>query len=240
VNKPHFPNGRSIKTVKNATRNPKQRYLCKEGGRAYTQNPTRKVMDSATRQAGDKMLHERMSLRAICRTIHVAGPWLSWLGSKWYLSVPAHLGCKGLENLKKEEPDFEMDEICTYVGKKKNKVWIWLVMHRSSRPIVAFRVGDRSEATCTKLWEQIPPHLRHAGTFYTDAYPTYRCVIPENVHGPQQKRGAAHPMERFNATLQARVSRLVRRSYSFAKSFDALVGAVGYFIFNYNLELNAA
>jgi transposase-like protein len=103
VNKPHCPNCHSAKTVKNGTRNHKQRYLCRDCGRAYTENPTRKVIDSTTRETGGKMLHERMSLRAICRTLHVAGSWLLWFCSKWYLSVPAHLGCKGLENLKKEE-----------------------------------------------------------------------------------------------------------------------------------------
>jgi hypothetical protein len=56
-------------------------------------------------------------------------PQLLRLCSKLYLSVPAHLRCKGLENLKKEEPEFEVDELCTYVGKKKNKVWIELVMY---------------------------------------------------------------------------------------------------------------
>jgi transposase-like protein len=73
-----------VKTVKNGTRNHKQRYLCKDCGRAYTQNPTPKVVDSATREAGGKMLQERISLRAICRTMQVSMPWLLGLSSKLY------------------------------------------------------------------------------------------------------------------------------------------------------------
>jgi hypothetical protein len=59
-------------------------------------------MDSTTREAGGKMLHERMSQCAIRRMMHVSMPWLLWFCSTWYSNVPAHLGCRGHENLKKE------------------------------------------------------------------------------------------------------------------------------------------
>ena len=163
-------------------------------------------------------------------------PWLLGYASTLYKIVPSDLGCKNLENLKKEDLVFEIDELCTFVGKKKNKAWVWIVQHRQIRQILAYQVGDRSAETCTKPWKQIPPKLRRSGLFYTDFYEAYKCVIPENVHSPQEKKAQTNHIERFNGTLRAMVSRIVRRSYSFAKSTKALVGALGYFIWNYNLS----
>jgi hypothetical protein len=36
-------------------------------------------------------------------------------------------------------------------------MWVGMTMRGPSHPIVACCIGDRSETTCTKLWEQIPP-----------------------------------------------------------------------------------
>jgi IS1 family transposase len=140
----------------------------------------------------------------------------------------------------KKEPEFEMDEICTYAGKKDHKVWIGIVMHRATRPMVAFRIGDRSEQTCTKLWEQIPRPLRHTGTFFTDAYPTTSASFPKTCMPLNKKVGLPIILNVLTEHFGLKFSSLVRRSYSLAKSFDAPVGAGGNFIFNDNLELNAA
>lgn len=46
-------------------------------------------------------------------------------------------------------------------------------------------------------------------------------------------------IERFNGTLRQRVSRLVRKALSFSKSLENHIGAIKYFICNYNLKLKA-
>lgn len=33
---------------------------------------------------------------------------------------------------------FEFDELCEYCGKKKYKQWLWLVLSRNTRQIVAY------------------------------------------------------------------------------------------------------
>ncbi len=38
----------------------------------------------------------------------------------------------------------EVDEMFSFVGKKKNKQWVWIAMDVKSRQIIAFSVGDRS------------------------------------------------------------------------------------------------
>jgi insertion element IS1 protein InsB len=61
-------------------------------------------------------------------------------------------------------------------------------------------------------------------------------VIPAAQHYPIGKLARkTNPIERFNNTLRQRVSRLVRSALSFSKKLSNHVGAIKYFICNYNL-----
>jgi IS1 transposase len=41
----------------------------------------------------------------------------------------------------------ELDELCSFVGKRANKRWVWVVLARHSRQVLAYVVGDRGERT---------------------------------------------------------------------------------------------
>ena len=48
------------------------------------------------------------------------------------------------------------DELCEFRQKKKNKQWIWAVISRNTRQIVAYVIGDGSEITLRRLIRKIP------------------------------------------------------------------------------------
>jgi insertion element IS1 protein InsB len=50
----------------------------------------------------------------------------------------------------------ELDELWSFVHHKSEKVWVCLALCRESRQAVAFVTGDRSRATCERLWQSIP------------------------------------------------------------------------------------
>ena len=50
----------------------------------------------------------------------------------------------------------EADELCSFVGKKTNKQWLWLALDAQTRQVLAFHVGDRSRRSARKLWKKIP------------------------------------------------------------------------------------
>ena len=77
--------------------------------------------------------------------------------------------------------------------------------------------------------------------FYTDHYAAYTGVIPSVQHRAISKlaRKTNH-VERFNCTLRQRVSRLVRATLSFSKKLSNHIGAIRYFICEYNLTRCAA
>jgi insertion element IS1 protein InsB len=126
------------------------------------------------------------------------------------------------------------------VGKKANPQWLWLALDARSRQVLAFHVGDRSRKSARQLWNQLPAVYRKQATFYTDAYAPYGSIIPKAQHRPISKeaRNTNH-VERFNGTLRQRLSRLVRSALSFSKSLTHHLGAIRYFICDYNLTRTA-
>nr|NCQ93430.1 IS1 family transposase [Microcystis aeruginosa LG13-13]NCR06550.1 IS1 family transposase [Microcystis aeruginosa LG13-03]NCR64761.1 IS1 family transposase [Microcystis aeruginosa LG11-05] len=73
---------------------------------------------------------------------------------------------------------------------------------------------------------------------YTDFWESYKTVIPRKRHRAVGKEtGQTNPIERLNNTLRQRISRLVRQSLSFSKKIDNHIGAIWYFIHDYNAQL---
>jgi len=133
--------------------------------------------------------------------------------------------------------ELELDELWSFVLKKSRKRWIWIALCRHSRQVVAYVIGDRSEATCRRLWERIPGSYRTAHC-YTDFWEAYQNVIPGDQHTPCGKdSGLTAHVERWNNTLRQRLGRFVRKTLSFSKSDRMHEICLRLFIHRYNLSL---
>ena len=125
----------------------------------------------------------------------------------------------------------------SFVGQKANQRWLWTVMCRRTRQIVAYVIGDRSAATCRQLWEQIPASYRDCQSF-SDFWKAYQKVFPEATHECVGKEsGQTSHMERWYNTLRQFNARFVRKTLSFSKSdlMHEIVTRV--FIVRHNLSL---
>lgn len=130
----------------------------------------------------------------------------------------------------------ELDEVWSFVYKKKRKRWLWTAMCRRTRQIVAFVIGDHSAKTCARLWAKLPETYRHCHSF-SDLWDAYAKVFPKETHRSVGKEaGETNHMERWNNTLRQRLARYVRKTLSFSKT-DLMHHAVTkWFIADYNLE----
>jgi insertion element IS1 protein InsB len=65
-----------------------------------------------------------------------------------------------------------LDELWSFMYSKANQRWVWIALCRRTRQIVAFFIGDRSEASCRELWGRIPKAYRggHTCSDFWDAY----------------------------------------------------------------------
>ncbi len=78
----------SARIVKNGRiHNGKQRYLCRECGRQFVEQPTKKIINAATRELIDRLLLERISLAGIARVAMVSETWLQLYVNEKYASV---------------------------------------------------------------------------------------------------------------------------------------------------------
>ena len=192
----------------------------------------------------ERLLLERISLRGICRVIGVGLRWLLYFMAERFTAAPEHLyvqSTAGNQRVFLHRLEAEGDELWSFVGRRANRQWVWIAMAALTRQIIAFHVGDRSRQSAQALWEKIPRGYQAQATFYTDGYEVYTGVIPPAQHRaiPKVARKTNH-VERFNCTLRQRVSRLVRATLSFSKKLANHIGAIRYFICDYNLTRCAA
>ena len=83
----------------------------------------------------------------------------------------------------------------------------------------------------------LPGVYRQCAVAYTDFWESYKTVIPSKRHRAVGKEtGQTNQVERLNNTCRQRISRLVRESLSFSKKMENHVGAVCYFIHDYNAQ----
>ena len=130
----------------------------------------------------------------------------------------------------------ELDELWSFVLKRKNQVWIWIALCRKTRQVVARAIGDRSEKTCQELWANIPDEYRK-GHCFADFWKAYQAVIPEEqLTQVGKETGETAHVERWNCTLRQRLGRFVRETFSFSKIMPMHIICLDLFLHRYNLD----
>ena len=139
---------------------------------------------------------------------------------------------------KKRWEALELDELWRFVGRKKRKVWLWLVVERASRRIVAWTLGSRGEAPLRRLWAALPRRYRRHCWYFTHQWKAYAAVLPRWQHRPCPKgEGQTSIVEAINCSLHHRCGVLVRKSCSFSKSLAMHNARIRIVIDNHNRTL---
>ncbi|MBC6479230.1 MAG: IS1 family transposase [Hormoscilla sp. GM7CHS1pb] len=225
--RPDCPECSRARIVKNgSTHNKKQKYKCKDCGRQFVENQTKKNIYSEKKKLIDILLLERIALAGIARIVKVSQTWLQDYVNKKYAETPLKVSDKPKGKL-----SIECDEMWSFVGKKGNKQWIWLALDTKTREIVGLYVGDRSsgkiimEILTSCLSTMCSRLYRFLGSL----------LIPQKRHKPVGKEsGKTNHIERLNNTLRQRISRLVSQTLSFSKKLENHIGAIWYFVHHYN------
>jgi len=135
----------------------------------------------------------------------------------------------------------ELDELWSFVGRRKRKLWLWLVIERARRRIVGWTLGSRGPAPLRQLWQlwqSLPVHYRRHCWFFTDEWKAYAKVLPRWQHRPSPKGGGQTSIvEAINCSLRQRCGVLVRKSCSFSKSLAMHTARIKIVIDDYNLTL---
>jgi IS1 family transposase len=132
----------------------------------------------------------------------------------------------------------ECDELWSFVGRKaEGECWLWVALCRRTRQVVAYTMGDRSEESAFWLRRTLPPGYARCAS-RSDLWRPYGAAFPKRTHRLCTKEdGETAHVERSFGTARARVSRLVRRTLSFSKSFDMHELWLRVFLTEHNLHL---
>lgn len=92
---------------------------------------------------------------------------------------------------------YTLDELCGFCGHKKNKQWLWAALCKETRQLVAYVIGDRSEATFRRLVRKIPIAYLRCQSF-SDHWKSYRILSSKGNHKLLGKEsGKTNHIERY-------------------------------------------
>ena len=192
-----------------------QQYKCKDCGTHRVLQPKHNGYSEDEKATICRASLERVSMRGLTRIFNVSRQTVK----KWIKESVQRLPPLIDTIAKLEKGDvLEVDEMWTFGGSKKNKRWLWTVMCRRTRQIIAFVIGDHSKKSCQKLWNRIPEGYRQCASF-SDFWASYDNVFPSETHQSVGKEtGETAHIERWYGTLRQRLARVVRQTLSFSKS----------------------
>jgi IS1 family transposase len=118
-----------------------------------------------------------------------------------------------LKSSKKHFQKVHIDELHSFVGKKKKKVWIIYAYDPQTKEIIAVTVGKRSKKQLKDLFKRLEGIKIY--WFCTDNWEAFKQVLPYDRHliGKQFTKA----IEGVNTSLRNSCKRLNRRTTSFSK-----------------------
>ena len=122
-----------------------------------------------------------------------------------------------------------MDEMWSFVGKKKNQRWLWHAIERGSGKILAYVFGRRKDKVFLELKKLLEPF--GIKKYCTDDWGAYERHLPEEKHEIGKKK--TQQIERKHLGLRTRIKRLARRTICFSKSEEMHDIVIGLFINRY-------
>jgi insertion element IS1 protein InsB len=127
----------------------------------------------------------------------------------------------------------EVDEMWSFVKRKKAPRWLWHAIDHRSGKVLAYVFGCRQDEVFLKLQALLEPF--GITRYYTDYWGAYTRHIEAEQHQPGKRN--TQQIERKHLTLRTRIKRLTRKTICFSKSIQMHDIVVGLFVNRYEFGL---
>ena len=127
----------------------------------------------------------------------------------------------------------EVDEMWSFVGKKREPRWLWHAIDHRSGHVLAYVLGRRNDEGFLKLKALLEPF--GIKKYYTDSWGAYTRHLGADEHQPGKRN--TQQIERKHLTLRTRIKRLVRKTICFSRSIQMHDIVLGLFINRYEFGL---
>lgn len=136
------------------------------------------------------------------------------------------LACAGTGALPARVRAVEVDEMWSFVGKKKAPRWLWHALDHRTGKVLAYVFGRREDQALLELKTLLVPF--GITRFYTDGWGAYQRHLAPALH--EAGKHHTRQLERKHLTLRTRIKRLVRKTICFSKSTQTHDLVIGLFI----------
>jgi len=127
--------------------------------------------------------------------------------------------------------DAEVDEMWSFVGKKKQQRWLWHAIDHRTGAVLAYVFGRRKDEVFVKLKEPFG-----ITRYHTDHWGAYARQLGPEEHNPGKHN--TQKIERKHLTLRTRIKRLVRKTICFSKCIELHDIVIGLFVNRYEFGLS--
>jgi len=209
----HCPYCNSTEIRKNGKRKSKQNHICIRCGRQFIDvYDLPKGYSDEIKQQCLKLYVNGMGFRAIERSTGVHHTTIIY----WVKQIGEELPNAPESD---EIPEVgELDELETFVGSKKNKIWLWTAVNHFSEGILAWVLGDHSAKTFKPLWDIVC--CWQCYFYVTDGWKVYPSFIASEDHIVSKTYMTR--VEGENTRLRHYLARLHRKTLCYSKSVQML------------------
>ena len=116
-----------------------QRYLCKACKKTFIKNYHNQAYHTQTNQNIISLIKESCGIRSISRLLQISTSTLL----KRILNIAKNI----TKPIISKGGHYEVDEMRSYIKKKSRMIWIVYAMERSTKTVVSFNVGERTNRT---------------------------------------------------------------------------------------------
>jgi insertion element IS1 protein InsB len=127
----------------------------------------------------------------------------------------------------------EVDEMWSYVGKKREPRWLWHAIDHRSGQVLAYVLGRRKDEVFLKLKGLLEPF--GIMKYYTDYWGAYTRHLDADAHQPGKRN--TQQIERKHLTLRTRIKRLMRKTICFSRSTQMHDIVIGLFVNRYEFGM---
>ena len=130
----------------------------------------------------------------------------------------------------------EVDEMWSFVGKKKAPRWFWHALDHRTGVVLAYVFGRREDHAFLKLKALLVPF--GITRFYTDGWGAYQRHLDPARHEVGKRN--TQQLERKHLTLRTRINRVGRKTICFSRSVWMHDVVIGLFLNRFEFGVNVS
>ena len=194
------------------TKSGNQRYFCKLCHKTRVENYVYKAYQPNINSDIIILTKEGLGIRSTARILKISTTTLLKRILVIAKNISKPIIIKGKE--------YEVDEMCTYIGHKRNYIWLVYALERESKRVVGFNVGKRTNKTLNYVLDTLK--LSDAKKIFTDKLRNYKYLIDEMLEVFKIKRSLSMKGFPYDNAVAEATFKVYKTEFVCGRNFESL------------------